>query len=261
MSRSLIRSFQCEWLKTRRSLASWLVLGLAGFTPAILLAIRIAHLDKLAVSYTSADFWEKLWTQSWEAMAAFFLPMGIILVTALITQLEYKNNAWKQLHTTPQKFITIFSAKMTVAVVMLLQLFLLFNLGVYLTGVIPALLSARVDYPTEPLPVGLFLREDLKFFIDCLPMLALQFLLGLQFKNFLVPVGVGFLVWILGIGFISWEYSYILPYAYTTLDHFMSSGQIALRRPPISLQSLALAYFIVITVASYVLYVTKKVKG
>jgi hypothetical protein len=261
MSIAFINSFQSEWLKTRRSLAAWLVLGLAAFTPAILLLIRITHPSRLPALYATPDFWFKLWSQSWESMGVFFLPQGVILAAALITQLEYKNNAWKQLHTTPQRFITIFSAKMAVAVVMLIQLFVLFNLGLYLVAAIPAWLFTGVDYPSAPLPWRFFLHEDIKFFIDCLPMLALQFLLGLQFKNFLVPIGIGFLVWILGIGFLSWQYSYIFPYAYTSLDHFMSSGQLSLRRPPVSLQYWAIGYFVVITALSYVLYVTKKVKG
>ncbi|MEP6923368.1 MAG: hypothetical protein ABI954_02795, partial [Pyrinomonadaceae bacterium] len=56
-----------------------------------------------------------------------------------------------------------------------------------------------------------FLSGNINYFIDCLPVLALQYLLSLQFKNFLVPIGVGFIVWILGIGMVSWQYSYIFP--------------------------------------------------
>jgi hypothetical protein len=135
--------------------------------------------------YVSPDFWNILWKQSWEAMATFFLPMGVILATALITQIEYKNNTWKQLHTTPQKFITIYFAKLAVIVVMMAGLFALFNVGIYLSGVIPALLYGSVSYPTAPIPFLLFLKENIKFFIDCLPILALQYLISLRFKNFL----------------------------------------------------------------------------
>ena len=37
----------------------------------------------------------------------------------------------------------------------------------------------------------LFLKEDALYFIDCLPIVALQYLISLRFKNFLVPVGAG----------------------------------------------------------------------
>lgn len=258
---SFFHSLQSEWLKKRGSLGSWLIWGAAAFVPAILLLIRVTHPSRLPEMYAAPDFWQKLWTQSWEAMATFFLPMVVILVTALVTQLEYKNNAWKQLHTTPQRFITIFAAKLVVIVAMLIQLLLLFNLGIYLTGIVPALIYSSVNYPAEPYPFGFFLREDVKFFIDCLPMIAFQYLLSLRFKNFLVPVGVGFFAWILGIGFLSWKYSYIFPYAYTSLDHFQSSRQIIHAPPPARLQVFALSYFALFIVAGYLIYVKQKVKG
>lgn len=259
--RSFIHSLQCEWLKKRGSLASWLIWGAAAFVPAILLLIRVTHPSKLPDLYGAADFWEKLWTQSWEAMATFFLPMVVILVTALVAQIEFKNNAWKQLHTTPQRFITIFAAKLTVVVAMLVQLLVLFDLAIYLVGVIPALIYSSVDYPPEPIPLRFFLREDLKFFIDCLPMIAFQYAISLRFKNFLVPVGVGFFAWILGIGFLSWKFSYIFPYAYTSLDHFHSSRQLVHSPPPVSLQTFAVGYFVIFIVGGYLVYVNQKAKG
>ena len=258
---SFFYSLQSEWFKKRGSLGSWLIWGGAAFVPGILLLIRLTHPGRLPAMYAAADFWEKLWTQSWEAMATFFLPMVVILVTALVAQLEFKNNAWKQLHTTPQRFITIFAAKLTVIVAMVVQLLILFNVGIYLTGAIPALVYPSVNYPVEPYPFYSFLTEDVKFFIDCLPMIAFQYLLSLRFKNFLVPVGAGFFAWILGIGFLSWKFSYIFPYAYTSLDHFHTSRQIVNAAPPVSLQVLAFGYFVVFIVAGYLIYVKQKVKG
>lgn len=257
----LFHSLQSEWMKKRGSLGSWLIWGAAAFVPAILLLIRVTHPGRLPELYATGNFWEKLWTQAWEAMATFFLPMVIILVTALVAQLEFKNNAWKQLHTTPQRYITIFLAKLIVVVGMVVQLLVLFNLGIYLSGVIPALIYSSVDYPAEAFPLGFVLREDVKFFLDCLPMIAFQYLLSLKFKNFLVPLGVGFFAWVMGIGFLSWKFSYIFPYAYTSLDHFKTSRQIVNAPPPASLQAFALAYFVIFIAAAYLLYVRQKVKG
>src|SRR5215210_9396961 len=128
---NFIGSFQSEWLKKRRSLASWLVIVGAFFTPSIILMSRIKNADKLSALYVSDDFWQKLWHQTWESMAVFLLPIGIILAAGLITQIEYKNNTWKQLHTTPQGFTTIFFAKFLVIFVMLVEVFVLFNIGIW----------------------------------------------------------------------------------------------------------------------------------
>jgi hypothetical protein len=258
---TFVGSFQSEWLKRRRSLASWLVLIGAFFTPSIILASRIKNHAVLSPLYVSEDFWRKLWNQSWESMEVFLLPIGIILATGLIAQIEYKNNTWKQVHTTPQGFTTIFLAKLLVVLLMLVEVFVLFNLGVYLSAVIPAALFGGVPYPTAPIPFGDFWGANVNFFVDCLPIVALQYLLSLQFKNFLVPVGAGFAIWFLGIGLLSWEYSYIFPYNHGAINFLTATGHFNGRKLPASVELLALIYFAAFTVAGWVLYVNKREKG
>ncbi len=259
---NFLYSLQSEWLKKRRSLAAWLVIVGGFFTPSIILMARIKNAHKFSAGYRADDFWIKLWNQSWESMAAFLLPIGLILAVGLITQIEYKNNTWKQLHTTPQRFSTIFFAKFLVILIMLVQALILFNIGIYLSAVIPAVLFSNIVYPVAPIPYRSFLSANINFFLDCLPILALQYLLSLQFKNFLVPIGAGFVIWFLGIGMLSWEYSYLFPYVHSTIDFLIGSGQFGNRKiPPINIQLLAVIYFVIITTVSYVLYVTKKEKG
>ena len=223
---------------------------------------RIKNAHKFSAAYQADDFWIKLWNQSWESMAAFLLPIGIILAVGLITQIEYKNNTWKQLHTTPQRLSTIFFAKFLVILIMLAQAFVLFNIGIYLSAVIPAALFNNIPYPIAPIPYRSFLSANINFFVDSLPILALQYLISLQFKNFLVPIGAGFVIWFLGIGMLSWEYSYLFPYIHSTIDFLIGSGQFGNRKiPPMNIQLLAVIYFVIITTVSYILYVNKKEKG
>jgi lantibiotic transport system permease protein len=256
-----IDSFQSEWLKKKRSLASWLVIAGAFFTPSIIIVARLKNRAALPALYVSDDFWRKAWNQSWESMAVFLLPIGVILATGLIAQIEYKNNTWKQLHTTPQALTTIFFAKLLVILIMLAQVFVLFNAGVYLAAVIPAMLFENVPYPAAPIPWQTFGAANVNFFVDCLPIVALQYLLSLQFKNFLVPVGAGFAIWILGIGLLSWEYSYLFPYNHGVINFLTGTGQFAGRKMPVNIEFLALAYFAAFTLLSWFLYVTKKEKG
>jgi hypothetical protein len=108
LSFSFIHSFQCEWLKTKRSLALWIIIIGGFFTPAIVTVVRIIQYKALPQIYSSSDFWRLLWQNSWESMAIFLLPLGVILTTSLITQIEYKNNTWKQLHTLPLSLTTLF---------------------------------------------------------------------------------------------------------------------------------------------------------
>lgn len=258
---NFIYCFQSEWLKKKRSLASWLVLVGAFFTPAIILIARIKNRALLSAQYAADDFWQKAWNQAWESMEVFLLPIGIILATGLIAQIEYKNNTWKQLHTTPQKFTVIFLAKFLVILIMLVEVFVLFNVGVYLSAVLPSMLFASIPYPSAPIPFAEFWTANVNFFVDCLPIVALQYLLSLHFKNFLVPVGAGLAIWILGIGLLSWEYSYLFPYNHGAINYLTGAGQFASRKIPFNIELLALTYFIAFLVAGWFLYVTKKEKG
>src|SRR3954462_4987753 len=108
MTIAFLRSFQSEWLKTKRSLAFWMVVIGGFFPPAVIIVARLINYAKLPDIYSADNFWDLLWKNSWESMAIFFLPLGAILSTSLITQIEYKNNTWKQLHTLPLTLTTIF---------------------------------------------------------------------------------------------------------------------------------------------------------
>src|SRR5476651_1697806 len=150
MAYSFIHCFQSERLKTKRSLAFWMVIIGGFFTPTIVTIARLVNYDKLQTVYSSDDFWNLLWKNSWESMAIFFLPLGAILSTSLITQIEYKNNTWKQLHTLPLSLTTIFFAKLAVILVLMLEFFVLFNIGIYLAAVLPYLVVSGTPYPIEP---------------------------------------------------------------------------------------------------------------
>jgi hypothetical protein len=175
---------------------------------------RLINYDKLAELYSAENFWTLLWKNSWESMAIFFLPLGAILSTSLIAQIEYKNNTWKQLHTLPLSYTTIFFAKLAVILVLMLQFFVLFNIGIYLAAVVPYLLVSGTPYPVQPLPWADFLRANALYYVDTLPIVALQYLIALRFKNFLVPVGLGFVFWVGSLAALTWQYGYFIPYTY-----------------------------------------------
>lgn len=262
MSLTFLHCFHSELLKTRRSLAFWMVAIGGFFTPAIIIVARLINYDKLAALYAADDFWTLLWKNAWESMAIFFLPLGAILSTSLIAQIEYKNNTWKQLHTLPISYTTIFFAKLSVIVCMMLAFFVLFNIGIYLAVIVPWLLIRGTPFPPAPIPYQYFLQENAFYFLDCLPIVALQYLLSLRFKNFLVPVGLGFVFWIGSLAALTWHYGYVIPYTYTMYNYLKMGGvQSKAVLPTVDIHMLALGYFVVITVISYVLYLTKEEKG
>lgn len=260
MTAAFVGSLQSEWIKKRRSLAGWLVVVGALFTPLIIVVARLIYQDGLAKLYTSDTFWRDHWNNCWESVAIFLLPIGEVLAASLITQLEYKNNTWKQLHTTPLNFTTIYFSKLVVMIAMLLQFFILFNIAIFISAIIP-LVIGEVSMPTAPIDVLFYLQENTLYFIDCLPIIALQYLIALNFKNFLVPIGTGFLMWVLSLATLRWEYGYLFPYSYTIFNFLKEAANGKAAIPDLNFHLLALGYFVLFTAIGYALYVTKKDKG
>jgi hypothetical protein len=260
MAPVLWRSVSSEWLKRRRSLTTALVLGSAAFVPAIIFLSRFRRIDTLPAIYGNARFWDVLWVQSWEAMAIMILPMAIMLTVTLITQIEDTNNAWKQVHATPQPLAAVYAAKLIVILALIAQLILAFTAAIYLSGVLPAAIFAHVDAPAAGFPLARFLRRDAVFFVDVLPIVALQFLLALRFRTFLTPLGIGMAMWILSVGTYGWTYKYLIPYSYAGIDYLMVEYKRQMAMPALP-AAIAAGCFFIFTVAGYVFYVRREDKS
>jgi lantibiotic transport system permease protein len=252
-----LHAFQAESLKMRRSLASWLIIVGAFFTPAIVSLVRLMYPARLPALYAAEDFWLRLWKSSWESMAIFFLPMMTILAASLVTQIEYKNNTWKQVRTLPLTPAVIFFAKLVIVLLMLVQFLALFNVGMYLSGIVPYLLARNVPFPRSPLPWTYFLTQNLRYFIDCLPIVAAQYLLSLRFKNFLVSVGFGFLAWVSALAALSWKLGYVVPYTYSMLNYLKENPGGRAVVPTVDIHWLAVGYFMLFTIGGYWLFATR----
>jgi len=228
------------------------------FMPALVLFMRMISFDATYKESLSKHLWNMMWFRNWAAMGMFFLPLSIILFASLITNLEFKNNTWKQLHTTPQKLTVIFFSKFAVIMLMLVQLFIVFNIGIYLSAIVPSLLFRAVAFPAEPFPFLMFLKSSAKFFCDCLPVVALQYLLSLMFKNFVVPIAAGFALLIASLLAMNWKYGYLVPYTYSPMNFKENQGKID---PTVNLHAWAIFYFVIFMIAAYILYIRKKEKG
>jgi len=258
---TLVQSVRSEWLKQRRSFTLWLIVAGGAFIPALILGIRILRPAGLPQIYAASGFWERLWIQCWESMSVFIMPLVIILCASLIAQIEYRNNTWKQVHATPQPFAAIFVAKLLILVFMVVQLLVCFSAAIYVAGIGPAIVFRHVDAPASPIPFALFLGRNASFFVDALPIVALQYLLALRFRNFMVPLGIGMAMWIAAIAALPWDYNYLLPYSYLAIDYTTTVESRVKHALPAAAPTLAFAYFVVFTAAGYVSYAWKGDKG
>jgi len=257
---AFIHAFHSEWLKRKRSFASTLVIGGSLFTPVIVAVVRLIHYRGLPAIYAAEAFWPNLWRACWESMAIFFLPLGAILATSLITQIEFKSNAWKQVHALPVSTAVIFLTKLGVILVMIIEFLLLFNAGMYVSGMIP------VALPGVPNPKGAFLslpllRENALYFMDVLPIVGAQYLMALRSNNALVPIGIGFMAWVGALAAVSSKVAIWWPYSYTIIHYLSDKPKGAKFAAYTELHWLAAISFVLLTVISYVLFITKRERG
>ncbi|PBQ32459.1 hypothetical protein CNR22_11985 [Sphingobacteriaceae bacterium] len=257
MVTAFIHSFAAEWLKKKRTAASWLTVLGAFFSPLIFLIYQLTHFTELYHLSQSPVFWESVFDHCWSFMCTMLLPLGAILAVSLVTQIEFRNTTWKLALLTPQSLSTLFFSKFAVILFMFVQFFVLFCIGTYLCGILPAVVYRGIPFPVEKFPFEILLKFSGKCFFDALPILAIQYLLGLQFKNFLVPLGLGIGLYVASMIALSWKYGYLVPYIYLPLNVLRgSSVDFEINR-----HFFAGLYFVFFMLLSYLLFITKKEKA
>lgn len=223
---SFIVSTQAEWLKTKRTASFWLSIIGAAFIPTLFFISFFTDSD--AAKGLANEPWEKFFIMGWQILCVFLLPMYIILVSTLITQIEYRNNTWKQVFASPQSLGNIFFSKFLTIHIMIVFCFLLFNGFMILAAVIGTLINPKLPFLDHPIDLELLFRLNVKTYVSILGISAIQYWLSLRFKNFVAPVGIGLALVIGGIVALNVQWAHITKYPYSfptlTLDAIRKPG-------------------------------------
>ena len=175
------------------------------------------HSDKLSHSPGMV-----LWLQFAGAilgiMGSLILPMLIVFIAYSVNSIEHKADTWKTLFSLPISKLSVYGAKYLYAfflVFICLALFVIFTLGFgNLLGAIKPSLRFS-EYHIE----GILSKVYLKLFLSSLGILSIQFLLSLLFRDFLKPMGIGFICTITGdiMAGNNWKYAWLFPYSHPLL--------------------------------------------
>jgi lantibiotic transport system permease protein len=92
-------------------------------------------------------------------------------------------------------------------------------------------------------------------------VVAATYLLALCSRNFLVPIGVGFLVWVAALAALSSSFGAWVPYAYTLLNYLQQYPGTRVVEVPHDIHGLALAYAAVFTSIGAAFFVLQPRKG
>ena len=192
---SLLISLRSEILKTKRTASFYMTIGAAAFGP--LMSMLELLLDGIEPGEGDALFNDML-TVKFQMTGFVMLPFFLILLCTLLPQIEYRNNAWKQVLTSPQAKGNIFLAKF-INVQLLIITFLLINtLMMFINVVIMHFKEPSLDILSQPVNGHQVLMTVVSGYLSILAISAVQFWLGLRFRNFIIPIAIGIACWFIG---------------------------------------------------------------
>ncbi len=215
--KGFILSFRSEFYKTRKTMAFW---------SSILLPLLLCSLVFIGFYSKSDQLTQQPGVMLWLAfagtilgvMGSLILPMLIVFVAYSVNNIEHKADTWKTLFSLPISKLSVYGAKYLYAFFLIficLALFVLFTLGLgNLLSVLKPTLRFN-EYHIE----GLLTKVYIKLFLSSLGILSIQFLLSLLFRDFLKPMGIGFICTITGdiLAGKGWKYAYLFPYSHPLL--------------------------------------------
>lgn len=212
-------SFRSELLKIKRT-SVWYALVLLALTAPVIMIL--SHLDDPAeVARLAAEPWTRAYRLGGQMFNILLLPLFAVLVCTLLPQLEYRNNAWKQVLASPQSYGQLFLAKLAVPLFLLLLFMLLFNGGLLLAVYVLGLGYPEIRAAEHTIDWNAVLRFNGQTVGAILGLLSFQFWMGLRSRSFLLPIGLGVGLWMLS-GMLVFEYKWAfadrLPFAFPFLN-------------------------------------------
>jgi hypothetical protein len=188
-------SLRAEFLKIKRTSPIYFTILAASLVSIVMVLDNLGGANR---NVKQVDWFQSYYAEGWMYIAFLILPMFIVLTCTLITQIEHKNNTWKQVLASPQHLYTILICKFIV-----LQTFIVAMLILHNVFMLAAALAIDVMYPDSGILSYLekwdtLMLVNARTYIAALGISGLQFWLALRFRNFIVSLGIGVLLCFLG---------------------------------------------------------------
>jgi hypothetical protein len=215
--KGFILSFRSEFYKSRKT---------AGFWSAVILPLLLCLLIFLGF-YSKADKMAMepgimLWAQFSGAilgvMGSLLLPMLIVFIGYSVNSIEHKADTWKTLFSLPISKFAVYSAKYLYALFLVLLCLTLFVIFTISFGDLLGMIKPELKFSEYNIASSLS-QLYFKLFLSSLGILSIQFVLSLLFRDFLKPMGIGFIATITGVILVvnQWKYDYLFPYSHPML--------------------------------------------
>lgn len=250
----LLRTVGIERRKTVNSAALWLSVAGAAFLPAVFVLI---YWLKPTAGYpppnAPVDYngWEPWLGRAWAVASGVFLPFYVVLINALVVNIEHRNNTWKYVFTQPMPRWAVWLGKLLVIQGLVVLCFLLFDGLLLVSGYALGFVNEKFALHNHAPDWNLLGRLTLKMYVATLGMAGLHYWLANRVKNLVLPIGLALAGLVVTSLLLKWEYVHLFPYAYPSLSlremALQKDGPLLVRHEWISL-----GYFVVLTGLGYV---------
>ncbi|RYG40689.1 MAG: hypothetical protein EOO01_26785 [Chitinophagaceae bacterium] len=218
---SLLVSLRSEVLKSKRTAALYFTLIGAAVIPFILLFSIVGH-GLPNEERASKDPINALFKLSSEMTGLAIFPLFIVLICTLLPQIEFKNATWKQVFTSPQKKEDVFVAKF-LNIHLLMVLFLVAShLLIWVVVIVAHFVLPQFHILNHSFDAGKILEDNAHAYLSVLGICAIQFWIGLRSRNFIVPVAIGIVLWLIGTVLV-FEYNVpatlYIPYSFPAIRY------------------------------------------
>lgn len=214
---SLVLSIRSELLKVKRTAA----LYFSGIVAALIpFGFLLEYMEVENLKSLMTDPWNRFYGEGIMGFCFAILPLYIILVCTLLPQVEYRNNTWKQVQSSPQPLASLFFSKYFTVQLMVLAFFVLYNVLMALSLLSIAFVNPHLPLFSHSLNWGRWLTTNAAVYGSVQAIIVIQFWIGLWSKNFITPVAIGLVLWLVGnmlVFEVHWSNADLFPYSHPSL--------------------------------------------
>jgi hypothetical protein len=246
--------FRTEIIKSKNTLALWLVMLGAAFIPFLFFLIYINRWERF-VPKPGVNPWTEFIDSNFRTGSFLLIPFFIVLLCSLVVTIEHKSNAWKHLLTLPVTKGTIYLNKLLLIIGLTLLCYCFFLVFMLLSAMLLGTLQSKLGFLSQAPEWTQLAKLTIKSFISTLGILAIHYWLSLRFKNLFVSIGIGLLCIITSTILLGrWEHVVFVPYTYTALTAVSPAAAPKWNVGPYFLtyhELFSLAYFGLVSLGSY----------
>lgn len=248
--KSLLTAYFNEYNKSKKSSIYWF---------SLLAPLSLVGIFFLAYFFKYEHFIPKAGINPWVNFVSsnitntgfMLLPFYVILVSALYSQIEHKQNMYKQLNILPVDKSSIHFAKVSFLISLIVLTMVYFVIMLLVCGYTLGMIHPELKFLNYSPDWAEIISAVTKLFISTLGYMTIQLWLSMRFKNIIVPLGIGLALYIgSAIAIQGWDKIIYFPYAHSMIAVISSDRGMGLPGAQ-NIYLYSLIYFSILSVLSY----------